>query len=281
MVIRLRDENTGEEYLFIWESTTRDYTYDFLTGKDKNGPRLVSAHEKLYQYSRDNFTISYRPMIVQDKRVIEDMEDGITDLYMWALIFLMSKVPYETDLFELSNAHLRLITGVTEKREISNRFAMFCSELIAYTYRNGMGFSFSDYRIGRSWAPEDYSPEDFAEETQGIPFAMDFYREEGAQLIRPAQAIFGGQYIVATNSKQDKMLDTMYSKFIRGSGESKTSLKDKIGHIFDKTMPEIVSALLEYQKELQSLRRDKGGGMQEVPLTRLKFVYRTQTEMEQ
>jgi hypothetical protein len=268
MVVRIRDEDTGEDHLFIWESTTQDQTYDFLTRRDKNGPRLVSAHEKLYQYAKNNYTISYRPMRIDDPRVIADMEDGLTDLYLWAVLFSMSKVPYETDVFELTNAHLRLITGITEQREKGNRFAMFCSELVSYTYRNGMGFSFVDHRISRAMAPEDFTPEDFAEETQGIPFAMDFYRgEHQGVLVRPAQAIFGGQYIIATASRMDKLLDFMYKKFLR-------SLRSQMDRMIQESIPEIVNTLKNYQKELSNRRRDGEGGLQDVPLTRLRFVYR-------
>lgn len=278
IVVRLRDESNGKDYLFVWESTKEDYTYDFLSGGDKDGPRLVSAHEKLYQYSKENYSITYRPMQVQDTRIIQDMEDGITDIYMWALLFLMSGTPYERDLLELGNAHLRLVTGVTEYRENHNRSSMFCSELVSYTYRNGMGFSLLDYRLGRSMAPEDFSPEDFAELTQGIPFTMDFYDEEGSgQLIRPAQAIIGNQFIIATPSREDKTLKNMYERF-SGIGLVKrgsVSLKEEIDDMFERYIPEIRKDLLEYKIKVSNRRSENDDAMQDVPMINLKFVYRT------
>jgi hypothetical protein len=277
MVVRLLDEETGKEHLFIWESTTKDQTHDFLTGRDKNGPRLVSAHEKLLEYAVNNYTISYRPMRIDDPRIVADIEDGVTDLYMWATFFLMSKLPYETDIFELSNAHLRMITGVTEDREMGNRFAMFCSELVGYTLRNGMGFSFFDYRDNRAMAPEDFSPEDFTEEAQGIPFAMDFYRDNGGILVRPAQALYGGQYIVATNSRIDAMLRRKYEEFTGPRRGEPLRSKKALEQMFKDSIPEIATALLNYKEELVGRKRDGTGGMQEVPLTRLRFVYRTRT----
>ena len=258
IILRIRDSNK-EENLFVFESTRPDRTYDFLTGTDKDGPRLVSVHERIFTYARRNYTVTYRPMKIWDSRIVEQMDSGLTDLYMWATILLMSRLPYELNMRELANAHLRLITGIDQP----NQKSVFCSELVAILYRNGMGLSLEDLETGEQWAPQDFTPEDFAEQTQGIPFAKDSYNRDGTRLIRPAQATYSSQYVVGSYSHFDPVLVTLYQSFLRMGQE-------RLEDMFDRGMPSVKKALKEFKDFASSEEK-----MQNIPSMDLSFVYRT------
>jgi len=264
MVLRIRDEKaSGQDHIFIWESTRPDQTYDFLTGTDKDGPRLISAHERIFTYARNNYTVTYRPMKIWDSRIIEQMGSGLTDLYMWATILLMSRLPYELNMRELANAHLRMITGIDNP----NQKSIFCSELVAITYRNGMGLSLTDIETGIQWAPQDFTPEDFAEQTQGIPFAKDSYSRDGMHMIRPAQTTYSGQYVLSSYSHIDSVLVNLYRGFL-------TSGRERLDIMFGRGMPTVKRALMKF-KEFVEKSAGEGEEMQNIPVMDLTFVYRT------
>jgi hypothetical protein len=202
-------------------------------------------------------------MKIWDSRIIEQMESGVTDLYMWATILLMSRLPYELNMRELANAHLRLITGINNP----NQKSIFCSELVAIMYRNGMGLSLTDVETGIQWAPQDFTPEDFAEQTQGIPFAKDSYTRDGTRMLRPAQTTYSGQYVLGSYSHIDPVLVSLYRGFL-------TTGRDRLEEMFDRGMPTVKRALMEFKEFIEKSPKE-GKEMQNIPVMDLTFAYRT------
>jgi hypothetical protein len=252
IVVRLRNEQTGMNEIFIWESTKPDDTLDFLSGTDKDGPRLVYADEKIYQYASLNYTIAYRQMKINDTRIISDIESGKTDLYMWAVLLQLSRLTYEKDPFELSNAHLRLITGIySHGNNNDNANSIFCSEQNMYTYRNGMGLSLYDYEDDVTYAPEDFSPEDFAEETEGIPFTKGAIDAYTGGVIRPPQAEFGIQWILASTYDIDPLLRSRYERFVNKRGNR------ELYRIMQKALDNVRTILINFKNHIEESNRGR------------------------
>jgi hypothetical protein len=208
MAVKMIDPNdpTNPQFM-IWESTRPDGTYDFVTGGDKDGLRLVNMHEKLYEYSILNYSISYRPLTVWDDRVREKIGHGAVAMHAWTLIMRGAHIPYETNYVELANAHKRWIVGASGDvlKDRKTLESVFCSEGVMWFYRDAMFLSLEDEEEGITWLPRDFTPEDFAKESEGIPFAYS----------DPPQASFGGQYVVASRGSIDKGLRQRYHEYRR------------------------------------------------------------------
>ncbi len=192
-------------YFMLWESTQKDETYDFITRTDKDGLRLVSMHEKLYEYANANYSVSYRPIRVHEEGVRKRINDGKAGTKAWELILRGAHIPYETDYIELANAHKRWVVGERGHAGEHNRDSVFCSEAVMWFYRDAMGLSLEDEENGITWVPEDFTPADFAQESEGIPFAYS----------DPPRATFGGQYEVASRGSIDDGLVRRYQAFLR------------------------------------------------------------------
>ncbi|MHA1682434.1 MAG: hypothetical protein ACTSUE_15965 [Promethearchaeota archaeon] len=208
VVIKMIDpENPTKPHFMLWESTGSDGTYDFVTGTDKNGLRLVSMHEKLYEYARQNYGISYRPMTVHSEKIRDRIGQGEAGLNAWELIMRGAQIPYETDYVELANAHKRWVVGSSGNPAEDRRSlkAVFCSEGVMWFYRDAMGLSLHDEQEGIEWLPRDFTPEDFAQETEGVPFVYS----------DPSQASFGGQYLVASRESIDDGLKQRYQAYMK------------------------------------------------------------------
>jgi hypothetical protein len=208
VVVKIADpDNPTHPHFMLWESTRPDGTYDFITGTDKDGLRLVSMHEKLYEYARQNYSISYRPMTVWNEKVRKRIERGDAALKAWALFLQGSHIPYETDYVELANSHKRWVVGTSGDllKDSKSLESVFCSEGVMWFFRDAMGLSLEDEVEGITWLPRDFTPEDFAKETEGIPFAYS----------DPPQASFGGQYVVASRGSLSKGLKKRYQDYMR------------------------------------------------------------------
>jgi hypothetical protein len=174
----------------------------------------------------------------------------------------MSRLPYELNYGELANAHLRLMTGIEHPKQSS----VFCSELVAYTYRSGMGLSLKDPETGSEWTPHDFTPEDFSESAQGIPFAHNTYSRDGARVIRAAQATYASEYVLASYSHIDPTLATMYRGFLSVG-------KERLKEMIERAIPGIEDALEAFRP---LLKKDEEEQKQGVPPLPLSFVYRTE-----
>lgn len=206
MIVKMKVHGVDEPMFFVWESTKPDGSFDFITRTDKDGPRMVNLHEKLYEYSRANYSIHYRPLWMHDERLIGKMENGEASDKSWDIFIKGSRALYETNYGELANAHKRWVVG-SETHTSENQKALFCSEALMWYYKEALGLSLLDESraVSIEWEPENFTPEDFAESTEGIPFAYSV----------PPQATFGGQYIVAARDVPNPLLKKKYLEFTK------------------------------------------------------------------
>jgi hypothetical protein len=208
VVVKLVDpKDPTRTHFMIWESTGPDGSYDFITQRDKNGLRLVSMHEKLYEYARRNFSISYRPITIWDEKARRRIGEGEAGMKAWTLFLQGSHIPYETNYVELANAHKRWVVGSSGDvmKDQQSLKSVFCSEAVMWFFRDAIGLSMEDEEEGITWLPRDFTPADFARETEGIPFAYS----------DPPGASFGGQYVVASRELIGKGLAKRYREHMR------------------------------------------------------------------
>lgn len=232
VAIKMLDpKDSSKPHFMLWESTRPDGAYDFITGTEKkDGLRLVSMHEKLYGYAHRNYSISYRPITVMSEKVRKRISTGEAGRKAWELILRGARIPYETDYVELLNSHKRWVIGQSGNpgEDEKSLDAVFCSEALAWFFRDAMGLSLQDEQEGITWEPRDFTPEDFAEETEGIPFVYS----------DPPLASFGGQYIVASRESVDKGLTQRYMAYLK----SQPKLGNRFHAMVDgaRTMTEII-----------------------------------------
>lgn len=208
MAVKMIDpEDPRNPQYMIWESARPGGSYDFITGTDKNGLRLVNMHEKLYEYATLNYSISYRPITVWDDAVREKIGEGEAFMKAWALFLQGAHIPYETNYVELANAHKRWIVGSSGDllKDRQSLKSVFCSEGVMWFFQNAMFLSLEDEEEGITWLPRDFTPEDFAKESEGVPFTYS----------DPPQASFGGQYVVASRGSINKGLKQRYQEYLR------------------------------------------------------------------
>ncbi len=228
VVVKLVDPaNPGKPHFMLWESSGKDGMYDFVTKGSKDGLRLVSMHQKLYEYGMNDYSVSYRPMTVYDKTSLDYIAEGRTNMKAWELILRGAHIPYETDYVELLNSYKRWVVGERGHLGEHNRESVFCSEGVMWFYRDAMGLSLEDAENGITWVPEDFTPEDFAQESEGIPFAYS----------DPPRASFGGQYTLVTKNTIGKALRRRYREFMRN--------KDSISADFTAMLRAGVSSVKE------------------------------------
>lgn len=250
MVVKIQVPGVKEPMTFLWESTKPDGSYDFITRVDKDGPRMVSIHEKVYEYSRANFSIHYRPFYLHDDSLVDDIQSGETSKRSWEIFMRGAQIPYETEYGELANAHKRWVVG-SEAHTPANQNAVFCSEAVMWYYKEAVGLSLRDesHAVPLEWEPENFTPNDFAMESEGIPFAY----------ASPPQATFGGQYVLATRDAANPKLAEKYRQFqtekrklaeaFSKAIDEHTSVKDRVLYIEGPSMPRILFGTNAYQED--------------------------------
>lgn len=170
--------------VFIWEATNPDGQRDVFNQSLKGGVRLLDAETALrfYLASAADIEIVTRQLYINQKYIGNGLVDPVSRLSkLWDLIKATESLPYEKDLVELARVELPVLQLVYAWH---SQDSFFCSELIAQAYmalgllpdkpadRGGM-FANLFYRHSGL-----YSPADFSQETQNLPFLYDTTNNE-------------------------------------------------------------------------------------------------------
>lgn len=189
-----------DDRVLLWESTTYDGLREVMTGKRRGGVRLVDAKECIQHYmvSDDTAKVILRQVWVDEfvkARGVVDPEARSADL--WAFMRRVSGMPYERNFYELGRAMyggLGMFWGGRTKK------SYFCSELVAESYmvlgllpyaklddnhneiqrmiierqrkdpHDGKPFHLPRAIWAEGRNPSMYTPLDFSQEAQNLPF---------------------------------------------------------------------------------------------------------------
>ena len=223
-IVRMKDGS-----MYVWESTKPDGTFDFLTLTDKDGPRLINVHEQLYMYGSQNYSVTYRPLKIYDASIKRYLASAEAQESMWTVFREMSKVPYEKNLLEMANAHKHWKVGGLGIRGYDSRKSIYCSELNIITLHEGMHVPLTDPVTGLEFTATDFTPEDLAWETEGLPFTTPYPMRtitsgkgkgsaatttiSGVPEGYTVTALFGIPRVVASRSHIDPLLRDRYTRF--------------------------------------------------------------------
>ena len=176
-------ESTGQ--LRIWESTNADGQVDLISGKAKGGVRLVDAETAVRSYlaSAEGAMVVARRLYI-DQAVLgkPGLVDPVARLpKLRAFMHHVSSLPYERNPLDLVRAAeiARWIQLVYAWR--SNN-SYFCSELVACSYIQ-LGLLPDDSESDRH--PGLYTPKDWSQEAQNLPFLYDKNTDESMVALGP------------------------------------------------------------------------------------------------
>lgn len=176
-------ESDGQ--LRIWESTNADGQIDLISGKPKGGVRLVDAETAIRAYvaSAEGAMVVARRLYI-DEAVLgkPGLVDPVARLpKLRAFMQQVSHMPYEQNPLDLVRAAeiARWIQLVYAWR--SNN-SYFCSELVACSYIK-LGLLPDDGETSRH--PGLYTPKDFSQEAENLPFLYDKNTDESMVALGP------------------------------------------------------------------------------------------------
>ena len=165
--------------VYIWESTNPDGQRDVFNQTLNGGVRLLLAETALRFYldSAANVEIITRQLFINRKYIGHGLVDPVSRLpELWKLITATEPLPYEKDLVELARVELPVLQLLYAWH---SQDSYFCSELIAQAYM-ALGLlpdkpPERDGILGKIFFRHSglYSPADFSQESQDLPFLYD------------------------------------------------------------------------------------------------------------
>lgn len=161
---------TQSGQLRIWESTNADGQKDLLSGTQKGGVRLVDAETAVRAYlaSADQAMVVARRLYV-DRRVVPMIHPSKRIPQLERFMKAVQRLPYEQDPVELMRAS-ELARWLELVYAWRSRSSFFCSELVACSYIQ-LGLLPDENESIRDASL--YTPMDFAQESQNLPFLYD------------------------------------------------------------------------------------------------------------
>lgn len=169
----------------IWESTNADGQVDTITGKAKGGVRLVDAETAIRKYlaSGEHAMVVARRLYIDESALGEPkLVDPVGRLpKLRKFMRRVAKLPYEQNPLELVRAAdiARMLELVYAWRSKSS---YFCSELVACSYIQ-LGLLPDDTETSRHAGL--YTPMDFAQESEDLPFLFDRNTDESLVALGP------------------------------------------------------------------------------------------------
>lgn len=171
--------------LRIWESTNADGQIDLISNTPKSGVRLVDAEAAVRAYTKS----AEGAMVVARRLYIDEAvlgKPGLVDPVgrlpqLRQFMRRVSHMPYEQNPIDLVRA-ARIARWIQLIYAWRSNNSFFCSELVACSYIH-LGLLPDDDETGRH--PGLYTPMDFAQESQDLPFLYDKNTDESMVALGP------------------------------------------------------------------------------------------------
>lgn len=197
----------GEGRIMIWEATTADGEVDLMSGRRVGGVRLVDAEHAIRAYlaSAENAMVVVRHLYIDETVLGREVDPAARLPDLRRFMDQVAHMPYERSPFEMVRALARGLQLITTWR---TRSSYFCSELVAQSYMTlgllrdpdpahpaaapppdeadprggavgavgavgGGGWLKEWFELASRRSASLYTPKDFAQESQNIPFLYD------------------------------------------------------------------------------------------------------------
>ena len=191
-------EPGGEDRVLVWESTTADGEVDRISGRRIGGVRLVDAGHAIRSYIRsaENAAVVARHLYIDASVLGREVDPAARLPDLRRFMDQVANMPYERSAFEMVRALARGLQLVTTAR---SEDSYFCSELVAQSYMTlGLlrdtdpahptaspppdeaggpppprGWLAEWFALASQRSASLYTPKDFAQESQNLPFLYD------------------------------------------------------------------------------------------------------------
>jgi len=170
-----RDPKT--QNLYILESSGKDGLIDAFTGRDKSGPRLVDAKQKIKEYvPKYGWGVAFRRLKGDKIDQIRSSNLAMNILFEW--MKNQSEKRFEMHKLEMGES----FTHRTLFSRSQDSCSWFCSEFVAAAWMK-MGISM------RSARADNFCPQDFTEDEEDL-FDLSFYGNRGGYLTHEELVVF-------------------------------------------------------------------------------------------